>query len=84
MTYIRRLNKYILEYSKMRTKLTLNNNYFSFFFLQDILRYISVFWDALLFQKGMEGIDYQSEYFSIIHPLSDAYIQEHKRIQKYK
>ena len=82
MTYIRRLNKYILEYSKMRTKLTLNN--INFYFFLDILKYIYVFWEVLLFQKGMEGIDYQSEYFSIIHPLSDAYIQEHKRIQKYK
>ena len=45
---------------------------------------MSVFWDALLFQKGMEGIDYQSEYFSIVHPMSDVEIQEYKKMQKYK
>ena len=46
---------------------------------------IYIFWflEILLYVVTV-GIDYKSEYFSIVYPYSEANIQEYKRMQNYK
>ena len=89
MNYIRRFNKY-----GMSVKDGNNNNLIDIFYLRFqmmncfifYVSFISVYIEKLccmLFHRGWNVND-QSEYFSIVYPLTEANIQEYKRMQNYK